>query len=753
MSKARRQAKAPSRLPNLWLVLIGLLVLGGIAYSNSFSVPLVFDDLLSIQKNAAVRFGEFNWNPLSGRAVLYITFTLNHIWSGQDVWSYHLVNLLLHLANGVLLFFAGERVFAKAGFDERISRLYALAAAMFFVVHPIQTESVTYISSRSELLSVLFYLGAFLLFVSFSEARIGFLLSLGVAPFFLLGMSAKETVISLPATLFLYDFIVVSKSEWRSLLSRWRFYTPFILGGAIVAWYVATVTLRGSIGPGRENHLSVWNYFLTQLRVIVQYVYLTFFPVGLNLDYDFPASTTLLDPWVLGSLIFLTGIVVLGWRVRKSHPIFSFSIFWFFITLAPTSSFVPILDVIFEHRLYLPLVGVSLSFPLFVDMAAKWLRNWVPTPNPAAVTAILLVLLTIGTFRRNIVWGDEVRLFQDAHAKSPLKARPFTALAWAHYKKAEYDQAIRVLQQGLETIPSQARSFSDTLGQLYLKTGRYDDAIKLFNQILPLHKHRDLIALVHNNIGVAYLYKKKQLDEQRAQMAPADYDSQLRAILTPASESFAKAVASNPQMFTAWDSFINCSEYLGTMDALEAKVHAELEVEETFNNLYAAGKIPFLRGVRKEDANPRVGAGAAEFAKAAEYFERAEQVTSNEKLVYYNHAYALDLLQRTDEAIETYLRAIKIDPLFIEAHHNVALLYLPEWADPPRPGKNRYKEAKEHLLEFIRYDPNHPNTNKNLARIYAAEGNKAAARERLEILLKTQPGDPTIMQFWQYLGL
>jgi tetratricopeptide (TPR) repeat protein len=742
MSKARRKDKASSQLPSLWLILIVLIGLGAIAYSNSFSAPFVFDDLLSIQKNASVRFGNFNWNILSGRALLYVTFTLNHIWTQQNVWSYHLVNLVFHLINGVLLFFVAQHVFHRALADLRLSRLYAFGAALFFVVHPLQTESVTYVSSRSELLSTLFYLVAFLVFVSRPEARIGFLLSLAIATLFVFGMSAKETVISLPVTLLLYDLLFLSKFEWRAVLSRWRFYGTFLVGAVAVAYYVATVTLRGSIGPGREGHLSVWHYFLTQLRAMVRYVYLTFFPVGLNLDYDFPPSVSLFEPKIIGSLIFLSALVVLGWLWRRSQPIFSFSIFWFFLTLAPTSSVVPILDVIFEHRMYLPMVGISLSFPVFVVLATRYLRDRISfVPNPAAVAAVLLIILTVGTFRRNYTWGDEVRLFEDVLKKSPQKARAFNSLSWAHYKKGQYPEAIAVLQKALEVIPSQRQGFAETLGQLYLKTGRYDDAIVLFKDVLALHTKPQLIALVHNNIGVAYLYKWKQLTEQRGRLAPSDYENQVRALLTPASAAFVKAVEIESTMFSAWDSYIVVSEHLGTMDALEAKTLMALETEETFNDLYAIGKIAFQRGVAKR------AAGAPyedDFKRAAEFFERAEKLNGNEKLVYFNHAYALDSSQQPGKAIEKYLQAIAVDTLFIEAHHNVALIYA-------RQGQNG--EAREHFLEVLRYDPNHLSTNMQLARIYSGQGDKPSARKRLETLIKVAPGNQDVLQLWQQLGL
>ena len=290
------------------------------------------------------------------------------------------------------------------------SRKYAILAAAFFLVHPIQTEAVTYISSRSELLSTFFYLTGFLLFIYWPDiwpyySWRGFLCAfcVGIPYFFAIG--SKETALTLPAAILLYDYLFLAKCSSRSLISRWRFYMSYMIAGAAAAYYIAFVALRGSIGASLPGHISSWHYFLTENRVIVRYIRLIFWPTGLNLDYDFPPSTGL-DLAVIGSLLLLTGCITLGWIVRRRAPVFSFSIFWFFITLAPTSSVVSILDVIFEHRLYLPLVGASLSFPYVV---AFFYKKW-----QIAFASLILIALLAGSVQRNYVWSDEIRIVESS---------------------------------------------------------------------------------------------------------------------------------------------------------------------------------------------------------------------------------------------------------------------------------------------------------------------------------------------------
>src|SRR6266850_6407156 len=152
------RAKSTRRGPGILLPVAVLLLLTGVAYWNSFGAPLVFDDLLTIQAHAGVQFGD-NLRPSIGttRPLLYLTFAINYALHGQQVWGYHLVNFILHFLNGILVFLIAQHIFRRSGSSESEARTYALLAAGFFVAHPVQTESVTYVSSRSELLSTAFY--------------------------------------------------------------------------------------------------------------------------------------------------------------------------------------------------------------------------------------------------------------------------------------------------------------------------------------------------------------------------------------------------------------------------------------------------------------------------------------------------------------------------------------------------------------------------------------------------------------------
>jgi protein O-mannosyl-transferase len=731
MSKKKTTPKARPgpRIPSRWISVVILFAVALGAYGfYSFRAPFVFDDLQTIQRNTSVRFGEFYWNLLSARSVLYLTFTLNSILSGQEIWSYHLVNFLLHLVNGLFIFLLGERIFALVGLDPRRSRQYATFAAAFFLVHPVQTESVTYISSRSELLSTFFYLTGFLIYVFWPKEKIGFLCSLAVGVPYFFGLGSKETVITLAATIFLYDFLFLSKADFRVLLTRWRFYAIYLLGCTAAIYYLLTTALRGTVGSSVSVNLSWWHYFLTELRVIVRYVQLVFVPVGLNLDYDFRPSTSPLEPAVIGSFIFLCGIAWLGWWLRRRAPVFSFSIFWFFITLAPTSSVVSIIDVIFEHRLYLPLVGVCMSFPFFVDFVREKLGQRFRIPGTTwGYATVIVLLLAVATIERNYWWSDEVLLFTDVVKKSPGKERPHNSLAWAYYKRGDFNKAIEVLNDGFQRLPDKPSQLSDMLGNLYLKTGQYDRAAELFTKMTASFTG-DQLAISWNNLGVSYLYMWNDFRTRQAQLSETEFAERREQILKPAVDAFVKVLELDPGMALALDEYINAMSYRGKAAEIEAVAIERLKREENFNDTYTVAKVAFNRD---------------DWSRADEYFEKAEKLRNDSKFMYFNHAYALDRLKQDDRAIDKYTQAIRLDPIFIEAHHNLGLIYM---------RKNDFNKAADAFAEVLRQDPKHVSSNLNLARIYMTKGDKAGARSYLRTVLDVSPGDEQAAQLWQQLG-
>jgi hypothetical protein len=511
-STKQRKEKTAASTP-LWVVALVLFVVTLAAYWNSFDASFVFDDQSTIQRNIAVRSGSLNWNIFTPRGLLFLTFTLNYKLSGLNVWGYHVVNFLLHLANGWLVFLLGQHLLQK--------RSYAMLAAALFLLHPVQTESVTYISTRSELLSTLFYLAGLLVFMRWPRMQVGFLCSVAVAALYFFGLTSKEPVITLPATILLYDFLFRSDATLRMFRERWRFYGTFLVATPLAIYFLVTRILKDTIGSQLVGNLSAGHYFLTELRVIVRYIQILFVPVGLNLDYDFRPSLSAAEPAVIASFVFLVAILVFGWMLRKTQPVLAFSILWFFITLSPTSSFVPINDVIFEHRLYLPLAGVCFAFPLLV--------SFIYERGTVALCAGLLIACVVGTYQRNNVWATEQSLWADVVEKSPKKYRPRMHLANAYQQAQRYPDALREFEISTtltDGLPAEERTYvrqmaGTSMAVLLIQMGQFDQAVAVAT---PLWQEFPGLPGIGASLAAVALQKRQP------QQAIALIDESLKAI-------------------------------------------------------------------------------------------------------------------------------------------------------------------------------------------------------------------------------
>lgn len=373
-----------------------------LAYSNTFHATFHFDDVYLIVENATIKDLKYLPEILSGpRGLAIATFSLNYAIGGLNTFGYHVVNLLIHIANGVLVYFLifltlslmKNPPFAKGGaggFNGWSSRI-AMYAALIFAVHPIQTQAVTYITQRMESLASLFYLLALLLFLKGAKATravSAILLYSGVVISYFFAFKSKEVAITLPAVIFLYDLYFISSGNTKALLKRWPLYAVLLfllvhlsVKTGIPAGAVGAVTSTGfsdvtnATAGFAVKEITPGQYLLTQFNVIMTYLRLLLIPVEQNLDYDYAVSRSLFELRTLLSFIGIVSILSaavylfmrpVSWITRHGR-IISFFIFWFFVILSPTSSFVPIQDVIFEHRVYLPSVGFIAIFAILLD--------------------------------------------------------------------------------------------------------------------------------------------------------------------------------------------------------------------------------------------------------------------------------------------------------------------------------------------------------------------------------------------------
>jgi Flp pilus assembly protein TadD len=484
-----------------WIVwMLGLLALGGLIYSNSFHVPFLMDDRTSIVQNYFIR--SFNrigwyWQNEPTKLLAYLTYAFNYQLGGLQVFSYHVVNLVIHLCGAVCVFgivfelfktpqMAKDPCSQSFGTQGRSQGFFALGAALIFMVHPVQTEAVTYIVQRNTSLATLFY---YLTFYFYIRGRIhksawsyGLSVVLGFA-----AMYTKQIAFTLPLSLGLFEFCFMdSNGKGRSSLGKTFLLLLPAFAALVVAYFkiyhhaVAATGFASQIQETREISRSA--YFLTQLSVLCTYLRLLFIPVGQNLDYDYPIATGFwqFPTYACGFLLLaVMGAGILLWR--KGHRLAAFGIFWFFLTLSIESSVIPIRDVIFEHRLYLPMLGFSVFLGWLVLQLVR--GDW------RQFRYVLLgVVLVFGgmTFMRNQVWGSEESLWTDVVRKSPHKARGYDNLGVVLQGKGNLLRAREYFEKAIELSPDAIEGYVN-LGFLFEQQKDYEKAIAQYEKAISLH--------------------------------------------------------------------------------------------------------------------------------------------------------------------------------------------------------------------------------------------------------------------------
>jgi hypothetical protein len=354
-----------------------------IAYSNTFTASFHFDDTNSIEENALIKrvTADNIMAILNGvRPVTYLSIMLNYQLSGLHVVGWHIFNIAFHIANSFFVYLLISWTLSLPPFEKKYSdraKRMALFASLLFAVHPVQTEAVTYIISRTELLATFFYLAAFLLFIRGTQKHKP-LYYVGVFFSALLSMGSKEWAVTLPAMLMLYDYMFLSEKNVKNVLSHWKAYVLAALPWALIAHNLNLTATGGTASLGfnivTTSGITPVTYLLTSFNVLWTYVRLLLLPINQNLDYDYPIAKTLLEfPTLLSFLGHLAVVGMSFWLYKKrGWLLIPFGVAWFYIALSPVQSFVPIIDVIFEHRLYMPSIGFFLLFVVAYENLFEW---------------------------------------------------------------------------------------------------------------------------------------------------------------------------------------------------------------------------------------------------------------------------------------------------------------------------------------------------------------------------------------------
>ncbi len=482
--------------PQVWpyaAVLFAMLFVVFQVYWPAIRGPFLLDDSYLPYLEPGQSPALTNW--IHGlRPLLMFSYWLNFLQSGnEDTFGYHLVNVFLHFFNGVFILLAVRKVLSWAHAEKWQANVLAIFSAGLFLLHPLQTESVSYIASRSETLSVFWVLAGFVVFVYRTGDAVSIPRIAAILVLFGAAVLTKEHTAIFPALLLLTDFYWNPGFSLTGIRRNWKLYLPIAAGGAMALSMVWRV-LRGADTAGFNVKEFTWyQYFFTECRAICHYLFLFAFPVGQNVDEDFPISGGILDHLAIVALIVLLGISVLAWMYRRQFKLASYGWFTFLILLAPTSSFVPILDPIAERRMYLPFIGLLF---IVVDFLGHWKigRNTL-----LAVLGVVLLAEGAATYQRNQLWASAIDLWKDSVAKSPNKLRPRFQLAFKYYQAGRCGEAVDEFGKASQLEPPKFNLLLDW-ALAYDCNGNGEEALAKLTQASMIQKD----AHIYSQIGMEY---------------------------------------------------------------------------------------------------------------------------------------------------------------------------------------------------------------------------------------------------------
>lgn len=493
------------------ITLIALLIL---AYSNTFTVPFIFDDYDNIVGNSSIRqlwppWHSFNASAetgLVGRPVISFSLAINYAISGNNVWSYHLLNLVIHIL-ATLIFLEVVRltlISTEKGvkyFNNAL--LFSFACALLWGLHPLQTQAVTYIIQRCESLMGLFFLLAFHGALRGWQAESSNRWHLMAIMFFFLAVYSKEVAIVYPIILLLYEWTFRGNKPLQAIRQ-----SPLLYTGLTIVLIIAVVTtIVGNTVISRTDRISFTplNYWVTQCEVIFHYLRLAVWPSDLTIDYSWPVATIReVWPFIIGVLLLLC---LSAWALWRRNAV-GFLGAWFFLILAPTS-LIPLPDPVFEHRMYLPLAAIIVLIVGTACNAYEWVQNrlnlWPSLKLILTPKVSMALFISIGlifgflTHQRNSCYRSELFIWLDTIEKRPNNMRGYYNVGVALRKMGQFDEALKYFRHALLLNPNVPYT-NFQIGFILLLTNKPDDAIPFFREALRIKPD---FPDAHNNLGVA----------------------------------------------------------------------------------------------------------------------------------------------------------------------------------------------------------------------------------------------------------
>ena len=571
------------------------------------------------------------------------------------------------------------------------AEVIALLAGLVFVSHPIQTEAVTYIWQRCTSLAALFYVAALCFYIEWrlNKKTVYYACALVIT---VLGMFTKENTITLPLMIVLYEI-----SFFDTKTMNWKYLSAFLLTLLIIPltiFFTHSPQFQGlQEFQKAPNAVSPWHYLLTQFRVITTYIRLLLVPINQNIDHDYAISKSIFEWPTMVSFLFLAGILYAAIRSFAKWRLISFSLFWFLLTLSLESSVLALRNIIFEHRLYLPLAGYS----LFLVSGIYYLLG---KNNFKMMVGLLVAIITFNSilaYQRNNVWKDELTLWNDAIRKSPHKARPFYNRAYAYYQLHEYAKAIDDYKKTITLSPpsSDISVLYIGLGLCRAGQGRFSQAIADYYKAIELKPQPHDAATAYLGLGLCHAA------QGHLTLAVADYQ---------------KAITEDPDETDEYYNLGLAHYRLGDLDQSIMDYSKVIEIDTQFTKAYINRGISFHQ-------EGKIPPALADFNKAIEIDPNTPEAYYNRGLVYHQEGNA-------GLALSDYNKAIQIKPDYAQAYINRGSIYL---------SRGNLNQALSEYNQAIEIDPSIADAYYDRGSLYHLQGNLTQALSDYEYAIDLNP--------------
>lgn len=699
------------------LGILFLIIIGSLVYSNTLNVPFHFDDTGNI-KNPALRIEKasvdevvraLSTGTLKTRPVSNLSFAFNYYLGGYRVQGYHLVNISIHLLAGIFLYLLLRATLALPVNKEKYGGFPGLAfvTSLLWLVHPLGTQSVTYLVQRMNSMTAMFYILALLLYVvgrkrqmrlerrqtSF-RAWVWFFAS-GFSG--LLAIGSKEIAATLPVMIFLYEWYFFQDLKWEWLRKKFYWLVGVVLVfGGMAFFYLGKPPWQVFFSSCPTRDFTAYERLLTQFRVVMRYISLLVYPNPdrLALDYNFPFSTSLFSPQTtFYSFVGIFSLLLLAVLLARKERLLSFCILWFFGNLVIESSVI-CLEIIFEHRTYLP----SMFFLLFG--VALFYRLGINRKIVSSVLLLLIMLFGHWTYNRNKVWHDSITLWTHDLSMFPDDARSHYNLGVALIKSGKLEQGEKEYRLAIELDPD-AEIAHNSLGNLLLLQERREEAELHFREAVRI-KPRYVKARVYLGVLLrengeyeeAILHFRAALERESDD--PVVNKNLGNTLLRSGNAEEGLPYLRKAQLKTPKDTelLLDVAECLMHLGQGEEAISVYREVLEIDNKQLPAHYNLALLLQQK---------GMSEEALA--HYRSAERLAKYPKDLLYNFGNQLFRLNELDEAEKVYMNFLSITPSFIKAYNNLGLVFL---------NQKRYKEAVQCFTIAVSVSPSYALARNNL---------------------------------------